>query len=79
MLTQGQVGRPHLEAVSKEVGVGNAPGQRPELHDANEAGQVEHLALEILAVLHTAEVEQLGPVIDLRPEPCLQMVGACSF
>ena len=49
----------HLEAVSEEVGVGGAPGERPELHDRDEARKVVDLALQVLAVPHAAQVEQL--------------------
>ena len=41
--------------------MGSAPGQGAQLHDADEAGQVEHLPLEVVAVAHAAQVEQLGP------------------
>ncbi len=41
---------PHLEAVGEQVGVRGAPGQRAELDDADEARQVKHLALQVLAV-----------------------------
>ena len=50
----------HLKAVGKEVGMREAPAQRPELHDRNEAGQVQHLPLQVLAIADAAQVEQLG-------------------
>ena len=40
--------------------MGGAPGQGPQLHDADEARQVEHLPLQVVAVAHAAQVEQLG-------------------
>lgn len=53
----------HLKAVGEEVRVGGAPGERPKLHDGDEARQVVHLALQIFAVPHAAQVEQLGACI----------------
>lgn len=40
--------------------MGEAPGERPELHDRDEACQVEHLPLQVLAVADAAQIEQLG-------------------
>ena len=44
------------------------PRERPELHDADEPREVEHLTLEVLPVLDPTQVEQLGAVVDLGPE-----------
>ena len=49
----------HLKTIGEQVGVRNAPGQRPEIHDRDETRQVEHLALQVLAVAQAAQVEQL--------------------
>ena len=50
----------HLQSVCEEVGVRHAPTEGPELHDRNEACQVEHFSLHVLAILHPTEVKQLG-------------------
>jgi len=55
-----EAGAARLEAVGEQEGVRLAPGQRPELLHRDEARQVEHLALQVLAVAHAAQVEQLG-------------------
>ncbi len=49
---------PHLDSVGQHVGVRQAPGQRARLHHADEAGQVEHLALEVLACATTSTTMQ---------------------
>ena len=41
--------------------MGEAPGEGPELHDADEARQIENLPLQVLAVADAAQVEQLCP------------------
>ena len=56
----------HLKAVSQEIGVRCAPGERPELHDRDEASQVVHLPLQVLAVPQPAQVEQLCACIGSR-------------
>lgn len=38
----------------------HAPVEGAELHDRDESSQVQHFALHVLAVLHAAQVEQLG-------------------
>ena len=49
----------HLKTVGDEVRMGASPGQRPKLCDAYKARQVQDLALNVLAVAHAAQVEQL--------------------
>lgn len=58
-----QAARRHVrkkEIESHHITVGRAPAQRPELHDTDETAQIEHLPLQILAMPHAAEIEQLG-------------------
>ena len=43
--------------------MGEPPGEGPELHDADEARQIEDLPLQVLAVADAAEVEQLRPCV----------------
>jgi len=50
----------HLKAVSEQVGVREAPTERPKLHDRDEARQVEDLPLQVLPVANAAQVEELG-------------------
>ena len=50
----------HLESVSHEVRVGCSPDEGPELCHGNEARQVEYLPLEVFAIAHNAQVEELG-------------------
>ena len=63
-----------LDAVDQQVAVRVAPAQRPEL-DAREVQVHEpDLALRVLAVDDAAHVEHLGALVDLRPEPVLQLL-----
>lgn len=52
--------------------MGLAPAQRPELHHADEAREVVDLALEVLAVAHAGQVEELCSLVDLAPEAVLE-------
>ncbi len=47
----------YLKAVCEKVWVREAPRQRPEFHDRDEARQVQHLPLQVLAVANAAQVE----------------------
>lgn len=49
----------YLKSVRENVWMCHTPAEWAELHDRDEAGKVEHLALHVLAVLHAAQVEQL--------------------
>jgi hypothetical protein len=64
---------PRLEAIRDEVRVREAPAQRPRLGDRDEAREVEHLALEVAAVLEAGEVEELRAVRDLGLKPARTM------
>ena len=48
--------------------MGEAPGEGPELHDADEARQIEDLPLQVLAIADAAEVEQLCPCACKAPQ-----------
>ena len=52
--------------ISKDEGMGVAPHERPELHDADEAIEVQHFGARILPVRHAREVEQLGSLRAMR-------------
>ncbi len=62
-----------------------APRQRAELLHGDEARQIEHLALQVLAIAHAAQVKQLCPcgrvkrrfshksgAASTQVQPCLQ-------
>ena len=63
-----------LEAICEDVRMCGAPDQRPELHDRDEPAQVVHLGLLVLCVHHAREVEQLGPLVHLRPKSVLEIL-----
>ena len=69
----------YLEAVAHNVRVGGAPGQRAELGRGYESRQVEGVALVVSTVLHATEVEELGAVIDFRPEARLECLGCRAY
>ena len=48
--------------------MGVAEDERPELHDGDEAGEVEDLSVRIAAVENSGEVEKLGSLVDFCPE-----------
>ena len=45
-----------------------APAQRPELHHGDEARQVQHLPLQVLAVADAAQIEELGACAATQPD-----------
>lgn len=74
--TQGQqYDMLYLQSVCEKVGVGHAPVERPELHDRNEARQVQDLPLHVLAILHATQVEQLGACYQHTPCLCMLVLG----
>lgn len=48
--------------------MGVAEDERPELHDGDEAGEVEDLGVRVPAVENSGEVEELGSLVDFCPE-----------
>lgn len=61
-----------LEAVGEHVRMCVAEHEGAELHHGDEAGEVEDLGVGVPAVQDAREVEEFGPLIDLRPEAFLQ-------
>lgn len=61
-----------LEAVREHVRMCVAEYEGAELHHGDEAGQVKNLSVGVAAVQDAREVEQFGPLVDLRPEALLQ-------
>lgn len=43
-----------------------------ELHDGDEAGEIEDFGVRIAAVEHARQVEELGTLVDLRPKTLFQ-------
>jgi len=46
--------------------------ERAELHDTDEAGEVENLGVRIAAVEYAGKIEQFSTLINLRPETLLE-------
>ena len=61
-----------LETVGEQVGMGVAKDEGAELHDRDEAGEVENLGVGVAAVEDAREVEELCALVDLRPEALLE-------
>ena len=66
------LGREERAPVHEHVRVRIPEDQRPELHDGDEAGEVEDLGVGVPAVDDPREVEELGALVDLGPEPLLE-------
>ena len=46
--------------------------ERTELHNADEAGEVENFSVGVSAVEDAGEVEKFGPLVDFCPEALLE-------
>ena len=68
----------HLEAVSNEIWVAEAPSEGPRLGNADETRQVEHFALQVLAVLEAGKVEQLCAVRHFLLKPAQRTAEHCN-
>ncbi len=49
-----------------------------ELHDGDEAGQVQNFSVGVATIEDTGEVEELGTLVDLGPEALLQSLLSCT-
>ena len=68
LLTRGEV----LETVGKHVGMLITEDKRAELHDGDEAGEVEDFGVGIASVEDTGEVEELSTLVNLGPKALFQ-------
>ncbi len=50
----------HLKAVSEQVGVREAPTERPKFHDRDEPRQIKDFPLQVLPIANAAQVKELG-------------------
>ena len=67
-----------FETVGEEVGVGVAEDEGAELHNADEAREVEDLGVGVAAVHNAREVEELCALVDLGPEALLEGFLGCT-
>lgn len=61
-----------LDSVGNEVRMRVAEHEGPELHHADESGKKVDLGVGVSAVDDAGEGEELGALVDLRPESVLQ-------
>ena len=52
--------------------------ERSELHDTNEAGEIQDFCIRIAAIQDTREVEEFGPLVDFRPKSFFQSFLRCT-